>query len=161
MTIEVSPSGEGSAEQWVRKNFVRQARKCRARKTRASTGMFVMLDADNASVEEHWAELDRALVAEDQPKYDSVSDPIARLIPKWSIETWILFLSSNGTPERALNEDDPYKISRMPEEWSGLIPQASSTFSHWSGSAAEHPKILLDSLRRGLDEIPRALPTER
>lgn len=161
MTIEVSPSGQGSGEQWVRKNFARQARKCRARNVRASTGMFVMLDADSGSIEEHWAELDGALVAEGQPKINTDTDTIARLIPKWSIETWILFLSSNGASEPSLNEDTPYKNSQTPEEWSELIPQASGALYKWSKSITERPKSLLNSLQRALDEIPHALPAGR
>ena len=159
MTIEVSPSGQGSAEQWVRKNFARQARKCRARNTRASTGMFVLLDADSGSVQEHLRELDAALIAEDQPEYNSATDKIARLIPKWSIETWILFLVQNGADNPLVSEDMPCKNSRTPEQWSKLIPNASDTLYKWTKTVAARPKNLLDSLQCALQEIPRALPT--
>jgi hypothetical protein len=158
MTIEVSPSGQGSAEQWVRKNFARQARKCRARNTRASTGMFVLLDADSGSVQEHLRELDAALIAEDQPKFNSMTDKIARLIPKWSIETWILFLISNGEHTPPLGEGEPYKNSKTAEEWSELIPEASEIFFAWTKAVAKIPNNLLDSLRLALQEIPRVLP---
>lgn len=161
MRIEVSPSGQGSAEQWVRKNFARQARICRARNARASTGMFVLLDADSGSVQEHLHELDAALIAEEQPKYSSATDKIARLIPKWSIETWILFLNSSGTAQSSFSEDKPYKDSRTSEQWSDLIPTASETLYAWTRTIADRPKKLLDSLQRGLQEIPRALPVAR
>jgi hypothetical protein len=159
--IEVSPSGEGSAEQWVRKNFARQAKKCRARNAHATTGMFVLLDADSRSVQEHQRELDAALAAENQSIIDPASDPIARLIPKWSIETWILFLSSNGASEAPVREDRPYKSSKTEEQWNDLIPQALATLYSWSRSAATLPENLIDSLQRGLQEIPRALPARR
>ena len=158
MTIEMSPSGQGSAEQWIRQNFVRQTKICRARKARASTGMFVLLDADNRSVQEHLRELDAALIAEDQPKFNSTTDKIARLIPKWSIETWILFLISNGVHMPPLSEDEPYKNSKAEEEWSELIPGASETFFAWTRAAAKIPNNLLNSLQLALQEIPRALP---
>jgi hypothetical protein len=164
VTIEVSPSGLGSGEQWVRKNFARQASKCRARNARnarASTGMIVLLDADRLSVQEHLNELNAALIAADQPRYDPAQDTIARLIPKWSIETWILYLSSDGKPKPPVSEDEPYKRSRTEEQWAELIPQASRTFHAWSKAAVERPVNLLDSLRRGLDEIPRAVPVAR
>jgi hypothetical protein len=161
MRIEVSPSGEGSAEQWVRNNFARQARKCRARNAHNSTGMLVVLDADKCSVQEHLSELDAALAAENQPKLDPVSDPIARLIPKWSIETWILFLSSNGDSGAPISEDAAYKSSRTEEQWNELISLASATLYALSRSSAALPANLIDSLRCGLQEIPRALPVER
>jgi len=162
MRIEVSPSGQGSGEQWVRKNFARQARKCRARNARkTSTCMFVLLDADGGTVQEHLVELDSALEAEDQPRFSSATDTIARLIPKWSIETWLLFLCSDGALSPPLNEDEPYKKSRTAEEWSKSIPKASKTLYTWSKIGAERPGYLLDSIRRGLDEIPRALPVRR
>jgi hypothetical protein len=161
MRIEVSPSGQGSGEQWVRKNFARQARKCRARNARTSTGMIVLLDADKLSVQEHLIELDAALIAADEPRYDPSQDTIARLIPKWSIETWILYLSSDGKPKPPVSEDKPYKGSKTEEQWSELIPRASRTFHAWSKATAERPANLLDSLERGLDEVPRALPVRR
>jgi hypothetical protein len=161
MRIEVSPSGEGSGEQWVRKNFARQARICRARNANNATGMFVLLDADKQSVQKHLSELDAALAAENQSKLDPAHDPIARLIPKWSIETWILFLSSNGISATPVSEDIPYKGSKTEKQWNELIPQASETLYAWSRPAAILPENLIDSLRRGLQEIPRALPVGR
>jgi hypothetical protein len=164
MTIEVSPSGQGSAEQWVRKNFARHASKCRARNAkhaRASTSMFVILDADKLSVQEHLIELDTALTIASQPKYDAANDTIARLIPKWSVETWILYLSTNGAPTPPLSEDQTYKDSKSTEQWAALVPPASKILVEWTRIAASRPDNLLDSLQRGLIEIPRALPVKR
>jgi hypothetical protein len=161
MRIEVSPSGQGSAEQWVRQNYVRQTKICRARKARASTGMFVLMDADDGSVQEHLRELDAALIAEGQPKFNSATDKIARLIPKWSIETWILFLISNGVNTPLLSEDEPYKNSKAEEQWSKLIPDASETFFAWTKAAAKIPNNLLNSLHLALQEIPKVLPARR
>ncbi len=161
ITIEVSPSSQGSGEQWVRKNFARQARKCRARNVRASTGMFVLLDADNRSVQGQLRELDAELIAENQPRFNPETDKIARLIPKWSIETWILFLVSNGVSKPLLSEDEPYKNSKAAEQWSELIPKASEILFAWSRETAKRPDNLLDSLQHALQEIPRALPVGR
>lgn len=123
--------------------------------------MFVLLDADDGTVQEHLSELDAALVAEDQPRYNSATDTIARLIPKWSIETWILFLISHGASEPPLSEDEPYKSSTTTEQWSELIPQASATLYDWSRLGAKLPENLIDSLRCGLNEIPRAFSRDR
>jgi hypothetical protein len=163
ITIDFSPSAQGSAEQWVRENFAKQVGKCRARNAcrRAATSMFVVLDADNQSVKAHHDELDNALEADHQQKLDPVSDPIARLIPKWSVETWILVLSCGGVVQPPLTESKSHKHSRSNEQWSELIPQASKTLSTWTHITASRPGNLLNSLQRGLEEIPRALPAAR
>jgi len=164
MTIEVSPAGQGSGEQWVRKNFARQVSKCRARNARharTSTSMFVMLDADRLPVQEHLIELDTSLISANQPRIDEATDSVARLIPKWSIETWILYLGANGALIQPLSEDQPYKHSKTKEQWAELVPQASKTLFAWTRTAASRPRNLLDSLQHGLAEIPRALPVGR
>jgi hypothetical protein len=158
MNIEVSPSGQGSAEQWVRGNFARQTRICRAKRTRS---LFILLDADNGTVQEHMQELDAALVAENQPRFNSATDRIARLISKWSIETWILFLVSNGVSTPLLSEDRPYKNSKTADQWSELIPKASESLYAWTRNEMEIPENTPDSLQRALYEIPRALPSGR
>ena len=164
ISFELSPSSQGSAEQWVRENFVRLAKKCRARNARhagQSTGMIVLQDADKRSVRNRLGELDAALVAASQLKYDPSKDTIARLIPKWSIETWILYLASTGAAKQSISEEKPYKDSRNKEQWSELIPQAATTLAEWTRPAAQLPESLIDSLRHGIEEIPRAAPAGR
>jgi hypothetical protein len=161
ITIDFSPSARGSAEQWVRENFARQAGKCRARNTRASTGMFVMLDAVTRTIRERLNALDEALTGAEQPPVSRERDPIARLIPKRNLETWILFLSARGAANPVVDEQQDYKQRKTTEEWSGMIPPASEVLLAWTRPDGELPDNLLDSLRLGLQEIPRALPTGR
>ncbi len=160
MSFELSPSGQGSAEQWVRENFARQAGKCRARNTRAATGMFIMLDADRHTVQERLQVLDDALVCANQKPIDPSRDCIARLIPKRNVETWIIYLDA-GENAQPVDEQTDYKQTKSPEEWSALIPHASETLSSHIKHPAAIPADLIDSLRHGLREIPRALSTER
>jgi hypothetical protein len=153
--FELSPAGQGSAEQWVRENFARQAGKCRARNARAATGMFVITDADTRTVQERLNILDEALSAAGQTPIDASRDPIARLIPKRNVETWILVLGSKDT---AVEEVTDYKSTKTSEEWSALISSAAETLVAWTRPSATLPASLIDSLRRGVGEIPRALP---
>lgn len=155
----IAPSGRGSAEQWVRKNFPIQVQKCRSR--HAQSGLFVMLDADREPVSRHLDELDKALTAQNQPGIDATLDSIARLIPKWSIETWILYLSSEGAIQPAVTEDVPYKNAKSAEEWTELIPTAAKVLISLTRRGAVTPGNLPGSLRHGIHEIPRALPVER
>lgn len=156
--FELSPSGQGSAEQWVRENFARQLGKCRARNARAATSMFVMLDADVARVDERLHALDESLVSAGQARFDTGRDPVARLVPKRNVETWILYLSTKGIVRSAINEEQDYKQTKTGDEWSKLIPAAAEVLHTWTTNVRERPPNLIDSLRCGIQEIPRALP---
>lgn len=156
--FHISPSGRGSAEQWVRKSFVVQVRTCRAR--HAQTGMFVMLDADTNTVLERLRTLDEELGSAGQRPIDQDRDSIARLIPKRNIETWILVLSMQGRSQR-VDEFSDYKPTKSSEDWTALIPAAAATLVAWMRPSATLPINLIDSLRQGIREIPYALPPGR
>lgn len=152
--LVMSPSGRGSAEQWVRNIFVAQTRKCRARQAR--TGMFAMIDADLKSVDDRLGDLDEALVAAGQKPIDRSRDKIARLIPKRNVETWILALCQSRIGV-IVDEISDYKKIKTQDEWTALIPAAAATLSELVGRSATVPENLLDSLKRAIIEIPRAL----
>ena len=153
--IEISPAGKGSAEQWVRENFPRQMSKCRNRNTRASTGMFVMRDADTFTVAERLRQLDEALVAAGDPPIGEDHDPIARLIPKRNVETWIVYLYLRGASKSPIDEEQDYKRTRDPDEWSEMIPSAAEALWDWTRSGAPLSADLIPSLRHGIGEIVR------
>jgi hypothetical protein len=161
LRFQLSPSGRGSAEQWVRESFARQAASCRARNARASSGMLVLIDADNRTVQDRLDELDRGLASVGQRPIDPSRDPIARLVPKRNVETWILYLSAQATSSSEVNETKDYKLTMSTEEWSALIPRASEVMFALTRPSKVLPVNLIDSLRRGIEEIPRALPPRR
>jgi len=152
--IELSPSGRGSAEKWVCDNFAKEARKCRARSSRASTGMIVMLDADTRSILNRLQALDEALVSAGQSRLDPNRDPIARLIPRRNVETWILCLNPTGNP---VDEETDYKLTKSGEDWSAFIPTAADALHQWMKMPNNLPSNLIYSLRHGIEELPRAL----
>jgi len=161
VSFETSPSGQGSAEQWVRESFARQTGKCRARNARATTGMIVMLDADTRTVQERLDALDDALVRVGQQPIDRNLDPIARLVPKRNVETWILYLNLGGACTPPIDEENDYKPAKSSDEWSALIPPAAENLFNWARSKRALSPGLIDSLARGLQEIGRALPVGR
>jgi hypothetical protein len=152
------PGGRGSGKQSVLYQFSDQVKACRRRNSYATTSLIVVMDADELSVEFCLNNLDGRLIGSGQDRVNSKQDRVARLIPKRNIETWILFLSCSGAATPPLNEDEPYKHTKSEEQWMQLIPEAAKTLWAWTGNAAIRPENLLDSLRRGIDEIPRALP---
>jgi hypothetical protein len=142
--IERSPSGRGSAENWVRSQFVIETNVYRAR--HGQTALIVMIDADTGTVQNRWTQLDQALRAKrKQPVGDA--EHIARLVPKRNVETWILCL--NG---QAVDEETDYKNRNG---WSDLIAEAAETLFQWTRSGAEPPEYCIDSLRRGIRELGR------
>lgn len=154
MRFHLSPSGRGAAEQWVRENFVVQVRVCRTRQ--AQTGMIVLLDADTRTVQQRLDALDQSLVETGQRRIESGQDTIARLIPKRNVETWILFLARKGVTAPPIDELTDYKRDKNDREWSELIPGAVDTLHAWTNPSTARPATILDGLRFGLEEIPRA-----
>lgn len=159
--IELSRAGRGSAKQWVSNRFAWAVEACRLRNAKAATSLLVMMDADQLTVSQCMGNLDAALAAARQPKLDPTLDRIARLVPKWSVETWILYLSSRAEVRLPITEDISLKDAKSPEQWNELVPLAADAFYKWTKTATRRPESLLDSLQRGLHEIPNALPVGR
>jgi hypothetical protein len=141
--IEISPSGEGSAENWVRKTFVKEISAYRTRHAR--TKLIVVIDADTGTVQERLRQLDQALRDNGKQAVDTDSEQIARLVPKRNVETWIRCLNGH-----AVDEETDYKKK---DDWSKLIPPAAETLFQWTQSTDEPPQRCVDSLRSGVREL--------
>jgi hypothetical protein len=145
--IPPSPAGRGSAENWVRREFVKDTEAYRIRQARARTALIVMIDADALTVQDRFNQLDQAL-QESGKQTVGGTEQIARLVPKRNVETWILCL--NGQP---VDEDNNYKTGR--NNWSELIPPAAQTLRQWTRSTTEPPDHCVRSLRTGVQELKR------
>lgn len=143
--IQQSPSGAGSAENWVRKEFLKEVSEYRRRK--AKTALIVVIDADTLTVRDRLRQLDQAL-QDGGKQIVAEGEQIARLVPKHNIETWILCLN-----ERKVNEEDDYKGKA--HNWDELIPSAAETLSQWTRSNAALPNHCIASLRCGISELNR------
>lgn len=146
--IRVSPSGSGSAENWVRKEFVKEASECRRRQARAKTALITMIDADTWPVDYRLQQLDQALREDGKQPVDPDTERIARLVPKRNVETWVLCL--NG---QTVSEEIDYKGKS--HDWSELIPPAATTLFQWTRSSAPLPVQCIESLRCGIGELKR------
>jgi hypothetical protein len=92
------PKGQGSGEQFVREKYASEVRALRSQVTRTRACLIAMIDADTGSVDDRRHQLDRALRdADELPR--GASEPILNLIPKRSVETWILCLNSHVVDE--------------------------------------------------------------
>jgi hypothetical protein len=146
--IERSPSGEGSAESWVRKRLVKEVGEYRVRQPKAETRLIIIIDADTSRVADRLNQLDQAL-RESGKETVAVNERIARLVPKRNVETWVLCL--NGQP---VDEETDYK--QTTNDWSELIPPAAKNLCEWTRSDSELPSHCVASLRSGVDELKRA-----
>lgn len=91
-------AGRGSGEKSVRTRYPEAVVDFRTRSSRTNVALVVMIDADNLSVGERAAQLHRELAsAGEAPRRDD--ERVVQLIPKRSIETWILSLVGEDVDE--------------------------------------------------------------
>jgi len=145
--IKTSPSGQGSAEQWVRSTYSDEVEAHRIRCAGATAALIVMIDADTRTVPGRLAQLSQALAENGIQPIDN-NEQVVRLVPKRNVETWILCLN-----EQAVDEATDYKGTR--DDWNELIPRASERLIQWTRSNAVLPGHCIDSLRRGVSELNR------
>ena len=142
----ISPSGRGSAEQFVRERYANEVREFRRRSARASTALIVVIDSDRGDISTRIAQLQEVLVAAQlQPRV--CTEKIAHLIPKRNIETWILCLDGQTVDEESDYSGDQDVDSR--------IRGAALTFFQWTRPNATIPQHCVPSLRTGVMEIRR------
>jgi hypothetical protein len=144
--IRRSPSGEGSAENWVRKTFAIEVSSYRGR--HAQTALIVVVDADTVTVQHRLKQLDQALRDSGKETVDPGRERIARLVPKRNVETWILCLNGHEVDEERNCKKEHY-------DWNDLIPLGAETLFQWTRSKAEPPDHCIDSLRNGVKELKR------
>ncbi len=93
------PNGKGSGEKRVRDDYARQVAACRSslgRKTKAL--LVVMIDADTGAVAQRYGQLAQQLKnAGAAPR--RADEPIAVLVPKRHVETWIRALLGKAVDE--------------------------------------------------------------
>lgn len=150
-------NGRGSGSQWVIDHYeaeilahlIRRAKLPDRR--RPEKWLIVAIDADAGTVQDRLNEFQKRIVGSGDERVRKCRvdrDNVARLIPKWSIETWILNLS--GDP---VDEDTPYK--RQNHQWDDLIPHAAAELNTWVRRDDDLPQRCLPSLKLGIVELRR------
>ncbi len=140
------PGSRGCGEQWVREHFAAAVKEYRLRCARARTALIVAIDADTGEVDRRLRQLGEALAyAELSARSDD--ETIVYLIPKRSIETWILCLSGDPVDEKR----DYSRESGIEER----IAPAAAKFFEWSRPNASPPEHCVSSLRAAIPEARR------
>jgi hypothetical protein len=142
--FEPPPSGRGSGEQWVRERYPDSVRAFRRR--HADTALIVMIDADTGDVSRRTRQLESALSGGGlSPR--TAEEKIVHLIPKRSIETWILNLS--GQP---VQEETDFRHAPRADD---LIVSAAQTLFEWTRPNVAIPAFCVPSLQFAIPEITR------
>ena len=154
--IRIAPmaSGRGNGAQWVLNRYAIEVKAYCTRQ--AQKWLIVVIDADNNSVQDRLRELHRRLVDSDDERLRICrvdTEQISRLIPKWSIETWIVNL--NG---ETVDEAIPYK--RQPRAWDDLIRPATVELNVWVSAQGGLHDRCTPSLSFAIQELRRLIPVQ-
>jgi hypothetical protein len=144
--IEISPSGRGSGEQYVREHYPVEVKHYRSRSQHRKAALVTVIDADTGSVASREVELETELTSAGERKREK-TEKIALLIPKRHIETWLLCLTRITVEELA-----DYRNTR---EVDTRTKDAANTFYDWSRTGYSVPEHCVPSLQQGLQEIRR------
>lgn len=142
------PSGCG--EQFVREEFAKEVAALRSRA--ASTVLIAVVDADNSAVHERFRQLDGSL-RENNMMERTESEPIAILIPKRNIETWICCLA--GQPVNEAEDYKPRSGSAGDARMAELLRRAAEVFYEKTRPNSPGPSPSIASLDRAIPEARR------
>ena len=133
-------SDVGGNDVWVIREFARELEACRKR--HAKTLLIVVLDADKHTVAERRSHLDGQL---NPTQKIAPADPLALLIPRRQIETWIRALLGES-----VTEEQNCKAWKWPAE--AHYRRAAETAYQWARPNATPGPTCVDSLRQALPE---------
>jgi hypothetical protein len=99
--INKCPPGKQAGERYVRQNYPKEVKAIRS-KRRLHVGLVTVIDADIHTVDERLAQLAQE-IADSEQEGRGQEEPIAILVPKRNIETWIYHLLGHQ-----VNEEEKY-----------------------------------------------------
>ncbi len=147
MRVKTSPAGQGSAKQWVEKQYPTEARAYRSKASYQQIALLVGTDADEQTVQHRFDRLSSALTdVEPRVPDRAANERIAIWVPKRNVETWILHLSSGN-----VDEETNYK-TRIGKPNYRTVSQAF--VDHFRESGSEDHEVL-PSLQVGFTETAR------
>ena len=100
MRFEVHPAGRSSAKQWVEKRYPVEMRTYRSKVKFQQIALLVGTEADEQTVAHRSRNLAAKLTDAGLAGRND-DERIALWVPKWNVETWILYLSGEDVDEEA------------------------------------------------------------
>jgi hypothetical protein len=144
--VRINPDGRGSAEQYVRENYLAEVRTFRSKfPAQPDIRLVVMTDADKRTAQERFQSLEHVLEQNGLPTRQP-QERIGVFIPKRNIETWIYFLKG-----RPVNEEEAYPYLRKQSECKPEVERLAQNRRN------PLPKDAPPSLCDACQELPRIL----
>ena len=150
-------NGHGSGAQWVINHFEAQilahliSRTKKSNERRPEKWLMVVIDADNGTVQDRLNEFRSRIEGSKDERVRKCSvekDNVARLIPKWSIETWILNLNGETVDEKV-------RYKSQNRAWDSLTKSAAVVLHGWVSKVNNPPGQCTLSLSQGIGELSR------
>lgn len=135
----IAPNGKGSAASWVLKNYPTRAKRLRSKNFQRMLGLLVVIDGDNLGVAARKLELEQERTQQGLVGR-TPDDPIAILVPTWSIETWLAELCGrHPIAETAPLKHDP----ELRALWDGQCAATTigSAVAAWRGAESALPSL--------------------
>jgi len=141
----IAPRGGGSAADWVMKQYSRVEQLYRTSSHQQQLGFVVLIDGDRVGLRA------RKISLCGSPDRRNASDRIAILVPTWSIETWVLWLTASDKPEFTVGESRSLKDRLPSAEFHRRVDDA---VSGWP-SVREGEDAIVPSLADASRELDR------
>jgi len=97
--VEISPSGRGSGEQFVRERYAKELNYYRSRKHCVAQALVIMIDADGRDIEARIAQIEDA-AAKSGESQRATGERVAIFVPARNIETWLAYLDGQTVDEK-------------------------------------------------------------
>lgn len=118
--FESLPSARGCGEQWVRNRYAKNVAAYRDRAARAESALVVIIDADTGDRSKRIQQLAQALASAGATAR-TAQERIAHVVPKRSIETWVLYFDRKQVDEDTNYSGEPDINDRIPAAAAGLF----------------------------------------
>jgi hypothetical protein len=154
----VAPGGEGSAEQWVRKQLLKEVRAHRSQAAhQVNLTLVVMTDGDRFGVNARKVSLDAELTGAGEPQRRA-DERILYLVPTWSIETWVAWLCGVAGELGSIDESTAYKRhAPFMRLWDAEHISTKLAALAWT-SVSPDEATAVPSLADARDEVARRMP---
>lgn len=127
------PVGRGSAKDWVNSQFAVEVAKRRSKAKQDGLAILVGTDADELTVAKRVRQLEESLTANGMSARQD-GEQFAFWIPKWNVETWLLYFAGDRRDEEA-----NYKNQARNVDYSVA---ATSFVSEYRNSKTDEPDTL-------------------
>jgi hypothetical protein len=162
--VEPYPIGRGDAKDWVDAALPAKVRELRSRRHQRDIALLAATDADNQTVAQRVRRLDESLADAGLEPRDA-TERIAFLVPKWSIDTWLLHYAGDTRHEDESLKDairysgpDPVfmKSTGARIDWRTTAAAFVEDFRrHVRGESLVRPPDSLPALVAAFDEFAR------